>query len=140
VKDGAGKAQLLFGEVKTSSDANSPPNVMYGGSGMTWQLKAAATELDIRRSLLQWLHSRCTTSAAKELYTEAVSRFVATNGRGLLVVGVLMRDTSPNELDLKSRAKALAKDLPAPTEVALIAWYLPIAITTWPSHLGGGAP
>ena len=34
---------LLFGEVKTSSDARTPPNVMSGRGGMAWQLKDEAT-------------------------------------------------------------------------------------------------
>ena len=34
---------LLFGEVKTSSDASTPPNVMNGSGGMAWQLKDEAT-------------------------------------------------------------------------------------------------
>ena len=53
------KVSLLFGEVKTSGDANTPPGVMNGGSGMTWQLQKSATCLDVQHTLLKWLHARC---------------------------------------------------------------------------------
>lgn len=123
---------LLFGEVKTSSDQRTPPNVMNGGSGMTWQLEESATRLDIQHSLLKWLYSRCRSQPYRELYEKAVSRFLASDGKELLLVGVLIRDTVPSELDLKSRAKALSEKLANPTRIQLIAWYLPVPIADWP--------
>src|SRR5690606_29430437 len=97
---------LLFGEVKTSSEQSAPPNVMYGGSGMTWQLEESAKRLDIQRSLLQWLHARCLVEPYRDLYEKAVSRYLCSEGKELLIVGVLIRDTQPNEADLQSRGKA----------------------------------
>jgi hypothetical protein len=126
---------LLFGEVKTSSDVGTPPNVMYGGRGMTWQLEESATRLDIQRTLLQWLHSRCRTNLHRELYEKAIRRYLESEGKELLLVGILIRDTQPNELDVKSRAKALANKIGAPTRVEIIAWYLPIPVAEWPGLL-----
>jgi hypothetical protein len=131
---------LLFGEVKTSSDTNTPPNVMYGGSGMAWQLQESAKRLDIQRTLLQWLHVRCQEKPYHDLYEKAVSRYLASGGQELLIVGVLIRDTAPNQADLQNRAKALAKTLVSPTRVELIAWYLPVPIADWPALLRGKAP
>ncbi|MYA91718.1 MAG: hypothetical protein F4094_02155 [Synechococcus sp. SB0672_bin_6] len=54
-----GAVWLTFGEVKTSSEVKAPPNVMSGGSGMGWQLEGSAKRPDIQRTLLQWLHTRC---------------------------------------------------------------------------------
>lgn len=129
---------LLFGEVKTSSDTNTPPNVMYGGSGMTWQLEESATRLDVQHSLLKWLHSRCQATLHRELYEKAVRRYLASAGKELLLVGVLIRDTRPNELDVKSRAMVLAKKLLLPTRVQIVAWYLPVPIQDWPNLLKEG--
>lgn len=123
---------LLFGEVKTSSHSSSPPNVMYGGSGMTWQLEESATRLDIHHTLLKWLGRRCLTQAHLDLYRRAVGRYLESTGKELLIVGVLIRDTQPAETDLKSRAEALAAKLPSPTRVQLLGWYLPIKIKDWP--------
>ncbi len=126
---------LLFGEVKTSSDAGTPPNVMYGGSGMTWQLEESAVRLDIQRTLLQWLHVRCRTDLHRELYEKAVRRYLESEGKELLLVGVLIRDTPPSELDVKSRATALSERVGAPTRVEIIAWYLPVPVAEWPQLL-----
>ena len=129
------KVVLLFGEVKTSSDANAPPGVMNGGSGMAWQLYESATRLDIQHALLKWLHSRCQSDPYRDLYRRAVSRYLASEGKELLLFGVLIRDTKPNELDLKSRASMLALRLLQPTCTELIAWYLPVPISAWPASL-----
>lgn len=69
-----GDAFLVFGEVKTSSDARTPPGVMTGRGGMTWQLKEEATRLDIQHSLLKWLRARCESEEHRALYKAAVHR------------------------------------------------------------------
>src|SRR5262249_9156783 len=109
-RDGTG-ALLLIGEVKTSSHRGTPPKLMYGGSGMTWQLEESATRLDIQHSLLRWLYTRTRSDALRELYAQAVSRYLASGGKEILLVGVLVRDTPPNELDLKGRASALSRTM-----------------------------
>ena len=132
---------LLFGEVKTSSDARTPPGVMSGGSGMAWQLEQSAISLDIQRSLLQWLYARCQSeSHYLELYRKAVERYLRSEGKALLLVGVLIRDTPPDERDLKARGEALSHRIADPTRVDLVAWYLPIPISGWPALLQESAP
>jgi hypothetical protein len=136
----AGAVLLLFGEVKTSSDTGTPPGVMYGGTGMAWQLEESATRLDMQLALLRWLEARCRSQPYDDLYKKAVGRYLRSEGKELLLVGVLVRDTAPNELDLKSRGTALSRKLGAPTCVQLIAWYLPVPISDWPQLLQGEAP
>lgn len=126
---------LLIGEVKTSSDTRTPPGVMYGGSGMVWQLENSATSLDIQFALLKWLHARCHLSSYHDIYQKAVTRYLESEGKELLLMGVLIRDTTPNELDLKNRGAALAVQLKDPTRIELIAWYLPLFIADWPALL-----
>jgi len=131
---------LLFGEVKTSSDANTPPNVMNGSGGMAWQLNDEATRLDIQHALLKWLRARCVSREHRALYQAAVQRYVQSLGKEILLVGILLRDTEPNELDVTARAKALAESLGSPTRIEITAWYLPVPIEDWPALLHGGAP
>ena len=131
---------LLFGEVKTSSDANTPPNVMNGSGGMTWQLRDEATHLDVQHALLKWLRARCESAQHRALYREAVHRYVQSLGKEILLVGILLRDTEPNELDVTARATALAKSLRSPTRIEITAWYLPVPIQDWPALLHGGTP
>jgi hypothetical protein len=135
-----GQAILLFGEVKTSSDVRTPPNVMSGSGGMTWQLEEEATRLDVQHALLKWLRARCESPEHRELYKAAVQRYVRSLGKEILLVGILLRDTDPNELDVVSRATALGQKLQAPTRIEIIAWYLPVPIKDWPALLHGGAP
>lgn len=125
------KVTLLFGEVKTSTDRATPPNVMYGGSGMTWQLEQSAIRMDIQHTLLKWLHARCGTDRYHNFYKQAVGHYLRSEGKDLLLVGVLIRDTNPDERDLKNRAEALSHRLASPTRIDLIAWYLPVPIADW---------
>lgn len=131
---------LLFGEVKTSSDLQTPPGVMTGSGGMAWQLEEEATRLDIQHALLKWLRTRCVAPDHVELYQAAVRRYVQSIGKEILLVGVLLRDTTANEFDVIARAKTLASKLPAPTKIELVAWYLPVPIKDWPALLHGGNP
>ena len=130
---------LLFGEVKTSSDANTPPNVMNGSGGMAWQLNDEATRLDIQHALLKWLRARCESDEHRALYRAAVRRYVQSLGKEILLVGVLLRDTDPNELDVTARARSLAEILGSPTRIEIAAWYLPVPINDWPALLYGDA-
>ena len=131
---------LLFGEVKTSSDAHAPPKVMCGASGMTWQLEESAKRLDIMQSLLKWLHARCRTVLYRSFFEEAVKRFLASGGSDLVIVGVLVRDTAPSEADLRSSGIALSTKIASPTRVDLIAWYLPALVADWAQLLREDAP
>jgi len=129
---------LLIGEVKTSSDARTPPQVMNGSGGMAWQLKEEATRLDIQLALLKWLRARCESAEHRALYLAAAQRYVQSCGKEVLLVGILLRDTEPNELDVTSRAKALAENLGRPTRIEITAWYLPVPIEEWPALLDAG--
>ena len=132
---------LLFGEVKTSSDAHTPPGVMSGSRGMAWQLERSATRLDVQHALLQWLYARCRSeSHYLELYRKAVERYLESEGKALLLVGVLIRDTAPSERDLKVQGMALSNRIDDPTRIDLIAWYLPVPIPDWPALIQAGAP
>jgi len=133
------EALLVLGEVKTSSDANNPPQVMTGKSGMIHQLDNLAMDISIHNCLLKWLHPRCKNTDLWPLYEKAAKKYLASGGRAIKLVGMLMRDTAPNELDLKNRAKQLATKVSAPTEVELDAWYLPTPIEDWPAVVQGGA-
>lgn len=133
------KALLVLGEVKTSTDINTPPQVMTGKSGMIHQLDTLATNISIHHCLLKWLYPRCKNTDLWPLYQNAAKNYLSSGGKAIKLVGMLMRDTSPNELDLKNRAKQLATNVTAPTQVELDAWYFPVPINDWPTVVQGGA-
>ena len=127
-------ALLLFGEVKTSSDPSTPPSVMHGRRGMTAQVERIVSCPDVQLALLSWLLARCRNSPDRDLYEQAIERYLDSEGKDVLLVGALLRDTEPNELDLKGPAERLSKRIDPTTRVDLIAIYLPAPIHEWP-HL-----
>ncbi|CBN55265.1 hypothetical protein [Kamptonema sp. PCC 6506] len=129
---------LLFGEVKTSNDTQTPPGVMKGGTGMIHQLEDLATNRELHQSLLKWLRPRCQQSEFLELYQAATKQYIKSRGRALVLCGLLMRDTNPDERDLKNRAQALANKVAEPMRVELTAWYCPRPIDEWPQTATGG--
>ena len=102
---------------------------------MAEQLQGLATRLDSQHALLQWLHARCQSKPYRDFYRDAVGRYLASEGKDLLLAGVLIRDTQPSELDLKSPGSKLASRVDEPGRVELFAWYLPVSISHWPKSL-----
>jgi len=133
-----GTPRLAFGEVKTSGDANTPPGVMNGRSGMTHQIDNLANNLAIVVQLLKWLCPRC-KAEHEEIYKAAVGFFINSGNKATALFGVLIRDTAPSELDLQARAKALSAKIHAPSTCQLIALYLPCAIADLPDRVSGAS-
>lgn len=109
-----GEACFAFGEVKTSSDSATPPNVMYGRSGMIHQIDRLATELEIHWALVKWLYARCKNTPLWSTYKLAAQKYLSSGGRAVVLFGLLMRDTQPKELDIKHRATSIASYLHCP--------------------------
>ena len=133
-----GVVSLVLGEVKTSSDPNAPPNVMIGRSGMQHQLSRLASDLGLISHLLKWLLSRCKGTQHEAHFKEAITRFVDSGNRAIALFGVLIRDTTSNELDLQGRANSLASTLKEPSTCRLIALYIPCSITDLPKRVTEG--
>lgn len=130
-----GEYFLLIGEVKTSSDKTSPPNVLSGRTGMIHQLDRLASQLRLHRCLLNWLHARCKNQPSWPHFQEAASKYLASSGKELYMCGFLLRDTEPTRADLHSRASALSQRVSRPTIAVLRAVYTPIAINEWSNSI-----
>lgn len=133
-----GETRLVLGEVKTSTDANSPPNVMNGRSGMAYQIDNLATNLTLINKLLKWLLPRCKGTAHEPSFNAAVGSFLNSGNKAIALFGVLIRDTNPNEQDLRPRGSTLAKNIQSPTTCHLVALYLPCVIDDLPRLVAGG--
>jgi len=131
--------RLALGEVKTSSDNDTPPNVMVGRSGMTHQIDNLASNLGLINQLLKWLLPRCKGTAHEVSFNAAIMLFLESGNKAVALFGVLVRDTQPNELDLKTRGQSLANILQAPATCQLIAIYLPCDIEDLPKLVLGGS-
>lgn len=130
------QVRFVFGEVKTSSDTNTPPNVMNGRSGMEHQIDNLANNLIVINQLLKWLLHRCKRTEHEASFNSATISFLDPGNIALF--GVLIRDTEPNELDLQARGRRLGEKLAAPTTCQLIALYIPCTIPNLPAQVAGG--
>ena len=133
-----GKVRLVLGEVKSSSDANTPPSVMKGRSGMVHQLDKLTNDLSLICQILKWLLLRCKGTQFEISFNSAVGLFLNSGNNDIALFGILVRDTQPNKLDLQARGQALSRTLQAPTTCHLLAIYLPYAIESLPAIISGG--
>lgn len=131
-------ALLALGEVKCSSEAKFPPQVMYGRSGMPNQIDKLAEDLGLLSTLLRWLFPRCKGTAHESTFNHAMTRLLQSGNRAIALFGILIRDTEPNTQDLCSRGRHLASRLQAPTSCCLKALHLPCPINQLPARLNGG--
>lgn len=127
-----GQYYLALGEVKSSSQDKAPPDLLYGKSGMTQQLESLATDKGLLCQLIKWLWPRCRNTAFQSHFDAAVMGIIQSENSKLRLFGVLIRDTSPNELDLKNRAITLSKKIISPANCCLAALYLPFPISQLP--------
>jgi len=131
-------ALLALGEVKCSSEMNSPPGVMHGRSGMACQLDNLAENLVLLNTLLRWLFPRCKGKPFQADFDVAVQRLLRSGNQAIALFGVLIRDTQPNESDLQARARYLADRLSPPSSCRLTALHLPCGINELPARISGG--
>ncbi len=131
--------RLALGEVKCSSEAKWPPQVMSGRSGgLAHQLDTLAHNLSTICQLLQWLLPRVKNTEHEIAFNAACTRYFNSERRDLALFGILVRDQEAREADLQARGKSLADRLQNPTCCRLIALYLPWPITRLPEVIGGG--
>lgn len=129
------KIRLVFGEVKSSSDPNKPPSVMYGHRGLVHQIDRLVNDLTTIGQLLNWLWLRCIGTKYESALDSAVGQFLESGNKDLALFGILVRDTVPDETDLSSRGKNLSNKLHSPTTCRLIAIYLPFSIDALPARV-----
>lgn len=130
--------RLALGEVKCSSEAKSPPNVMSGRSGMVHQIDTLAGDLGVICQLLKWLLPRIKHTEYEDAFNIACTRYFNSGNRDLVLFGVLVRDQKVHEADLQSRGRSLATRLSGPSCCRLIAVYLPWPISRLPEMIGRG--
>ena len=123
--------RLVFGEVKSSSDVQSPPGVLYGKSGMVQQLERLIDNEKLRFALIKWLAARVADGATGASFDEALAAFVRSSGSSVRLVGVLVRDTPARESDLSARGRTLGERVAAPGSAELHAMYMPRPMAQW---------
>lgn len=132
---------FLFGEVKTSSEQQSPPQVMTNPSGIEKQLKDLYSNHQKRVTLISYLQNKLqlqnNESDFKTDFQNAIKNYYNSNSKAnYLLYGVLVRDTQPNEKDLKPSYDKL-KDEIINSGLKLLAIYLPISKNEWLNIING---
>lgn len=140
-RDGASH-RIALGEVKCSSEAQWPPQVMSGRSGgLEHQLDTLTSNLSTICQLLKWLLPRVKRTPHERPFNNACKRYFNSGCRDLVLFGILVRDQEARETDLRARGYSLGGRLQLPTRCQLIALYLPWPITQLPVVIpSGGAP
>jgi hypothetical protein len=134
--------RLALGEVKCSSEAQWPPQVMSGRSGgIGHQLDTLAGNLGTICQLLKWLLHRVKRTRHEEAFNQSCTRYLNSGHRDLALFGILVRDQEAKEADLRARGLSLCGRLQAPTRCSLLALYLPWPISRLPGFIrqGGAA-
>lgn len=125
IEMGDGAINFLFGEVKTSEEEAAPPGVMYGSTGMIDQLAELGTRPDKLNSLVKWIFLKCRLDKdllVQKCIREAMQNY-AKDRSSVRLIGVLVRDTNPDELDLKNRYNDLKRKIAGRHNVQLLAVY-----------------
>ncbi len=130
-----------FGEVKTSSDKNSPPQVLYGRSGLVKQLENLKNDEKVRNNLVRYLGFKVKDLPIDNEFRKDYSkslRVYKINRKQVQLFGILVRDTLSKEEDLISRFQGLIKDLDNIMKLQLVALYVPLQISDWNKMLISG--
>ncbi len=132
------ETRLALGEVKCSSDSNTPPNVMTGRHGMTRQLENLVTDIGLLHTLIRWLQPRCRGNDSEPHFNAAIRLLLQSGNKAMSLFGVLVRDTQPDERDLRKRGQHLGEIVKTPAGCRLLALYLPCSIASLPARVQGG--
>jgi hypothetical protein len=129
-----GQALFLFGEIKTSSEAAHPPQVMTYEKGMEKQLCDLFDKDEKRRVLISYLQNKARLfedgHQFKEDFNASIKAYYAANGNYQLV-GVLVRDTEPVKEDVSESYHRIKEQILEPTGLNLLALYVPVQKSKW---------
>lgn len=131
---------FLFGEVKTSSEEQSPPQVMTNPNGIEKQLKDLYNDPEKRRILICYIQNKIKLIGNTNFQNDfnyAIKNYYKQNSSNYLLYGVLIRDTQPNEKDIQGSYNRLKKEILDPNGLKLLAIYVPIPKSQWLNIING---
>ncbi|HBB6908247.1 TPA: hypothetical protein JF897_000377 [Legionella pneumophila] len=119
-----GEDFFVFGEVKTSNENTYPPSLMHGRTGLKQQLEDLRDNDKIKDDLFLYLGYRATTAPWKSRYENAAKKYIQQKNN-VRIFGLLVRDVSPHQDDLRARVNKLTQNIPSDMIIELLAIYLP---------------
>lgn len=118
------RIRFIFAEVKTSHQQAWPPALLTSRShGLHTQLSGLSAGDARSRWAIRYLAMNAQGKPWLEKFREAMTTYLA-NGRDVVIYGVLIHATQPNQADLQARAASLSQTVAEPTTMALFAIYL----------------
>jgi hypothetical protein len=130
---------FLFGEVKTSSEEKHPPQVMTNPDGIEKQLKDLYQDPEKRRILISYLQNKISISDNnffQDDFNNAIKNYYKPTGTYVLY-GVLIRDTHPEEDDVKKSYEKIKTEILEPCGLNLLAIYIPFKKEDWLNIING---
>ncbi|MGN6199931.1 hypothetical protein [Humibacter sp.] len=118
------RVRFVFAEVKTSHQQAWPPSLVTSRShGLHSQLSGLNAGDDRSRWAIRYLMMNSAGKPWLDSFRQALATYLADN-LDVVIYGVLIHATEPNEADLRARALSLAQSVKEPTSMALVALYL----------------
>lgn len=131
---------FLFGEVKTSSETQSPPQVMTNPTGIEQQLRDLYQDPKKRLILISYIQNKISLVGNEDFkadFNNAIKTYYHQNAGKYLLYGVLVRDTEVNENDIKPSYERLKEEILEPIGLKLLAIYVPIDKEKWLNIMNG---
>ncbi len=125
---------FLFGEVKTSSEAQSPPQVMTNPTGIEQQLKDLYQDPKKRRILISYIQNKIPQVGNEDFkadFDKAIKTYYHQNAGKYILYGVLVRDIEVNENDITTSYERLKEKILEPIGLKLLVIYVSIAKEKW---------
>ncbi len=131
-KTAHGNYQFAFGEIKTSTDAASPPSVMtHSDHGMVAQLIRLNNSLEIRRQLIYYLRSRRASTELTLAYSSSMESLAQGEYR---LFGVLVRGVAPASSDVLKPVAKLRANISSDKKCSVYVLHADLAFDQWEIH------
>jgi hypothetical protein len=131
---------FLFGEVKTSSEQKSPPQVMTNSTGIENQLIVLYRDQNKRCILISYLQNKIELSKNRNFqndFNNAILNYYRQNEGKYMLYGILVRDTDVNENDVSVSYNKLKNQILDPIGLRLLAIYVSIPKNQWLEIING---
>lgn len=129
--------RFAFGQVKTSKDAQHPPQVVnHGGKSLINQALQLRDDLNIKKTLVNYLLQRAMLDhGLVERAKIAATHWLQSSFTDIAIFGVLVRDVAHSRDDLAQAAMRLSQNRQSATRIEFYALYLPEgSIPEGPQH------
>ena len=131
---------FVFGEVKTSSDQNSPPSLLNGRSGLKGQINDLTKNYEVKDNLVKFIgHKVVDLPNDNEFvddYENALKSYLKDSDR-VHLYGILVRDVECKISDLNARYDEYKDNLERSTILYFLGLYIPIDAKKWNELIRG---